>query len=72
MHTIKNAKYIFSRFNSYLESIHQNKQVIRHTKKVEGKVGLEKIQNKNWQYLVEKIISHIENQKNQTQLNENE
>ena len=59
----KNAKYIFYGYNSYLESIHQNKQIIRNTKKAQDKVGLEKIQNKDCQYLVEKIIDHIENQK---------
>ena len=46
LHTNKNAKYIFYRYNSYLELSHQKKQIIRHTKKVKGKVGLEKSQKK--------------------------
>ena len=60
LHTNKNAKYIFYRYNSYLESTLQNKQIIRQIEKVEHKFGLEKIQNKDLQDLVEKIIGHIE------------
>ena len=43
LHMNKNAKYILYRYNSYLKLTHQNKQIIRHPKKVEDKVGLEKI-----------------------------
>ena len=60
LHTDKIAKYIFYRHNSYLESTLQNKQIIRQIEKVEHKFGLEKIQNKDLQDLVEKIIGHIE------------
>ena len=60
LHTSKNAKYIFYRYNSYLESTLQNKQIIRQIEKVEDKFGLEKIQSKDRQDLVGKIIGHIE------------
>ena len=71
LHTNKNVKYIFYRYNSYLELTHQTKQIIRHAKNVKNKVGLKKTQNKDWQNLVEKIIGHIESKKKQTQLNKN-
>ena len=66
LHTDKIAKYIFYRHNSYLESTLQNKQIIRQIEKVEHKFGLEKIQNKDLQDLVEKIIGHIEIKKKKT------
>ena len=66
LHTGKIAKYIFYRYNSYLESTLQNKQIIRQIEKVEHKFGLEKIQNKDLQDLVEKIIGHIEIKKKKT------
>ena len=44
LYSNKNEKFLFYRFNSYLESIHQLKKIIRHSKKVNDKFSLEKIQ----------------------------
>ena len=38
----KNAKYLFYKFDAYLEAIHQPKKSIRHTKKVNDTFSLEK------------------------------
>ena len=48
------------RFYSYLESIHQPKKIIRHTKKVNNKFSLGKLQSINWQYFIEQIIIQVD------------
>ena len=48
------------RFNSYLESTHQPIKIIRHTKKVNDKFSLAKLQSVFWQYFIEQIIRQID------------
>ena len=63
MYSDKNAKYLFYRFNSYLESTHQPNKCIRHTKKGNDKFSLEKIQNVNWQYFLTVVIKQVDKPK---------
>ena len=37
--------------------------IFKHSKLTENKVVLEELENRNWQYLVENLISSIENKK---------
>ena len=46
LHINKNAKYVFYRYNSYLESTPENKQIIRQTKKLKIKSVLKKLKIK--------------------------
>ena len=71
LHTNKTVKYIFYRYNSYLEVTHQTKQIIRQTKKVKNKVGLEKFKIKIGKIQQKKSLVILKITKNQTQLNKN-
>lgn len=55
----KNAKYLFYRFNDYIRAWQQKKK-IKHTQKIKDSVGLKKIEDRNKQFLIEKIIHGIE------------
>ena len=56
----KNLKYLLYKFHDWIESMHAEKILIRHNSKVKDEVGLQKIEEKNKQFLIEKIISEIE------------
>ena len=56
----KNAKYLLYKFNDWIESMRAKKFLIRHTSKVKDKIGLQKIEEKDKQFLIEKIIAEIE------------
>ena len=57
----KNAKYLLYKFNDWIESMGAEKILIRHTSKIRGEIGLHKIEEKDKQFLIEKIIAKIEN-----------
>ena len=55
----KNVKYLFYKFNDYIRAWQQKKK-IKHTQKIKDSVGLKKIEDRNKQFLIEKIIHGIE------------
>ena len=57
----KNTKYLLYKFNDWIESMGAKIFLIRHTSKVRDEIGLRKIEEKDKQFLVEKIITKIEN-----------
>ena len=57
----KNAKYLLYKFNDWTESMGAEKILIRHTSKVRDEFGLQKIEDKDKEFLIEKIIAKIEN-----------
>ena len=68
MFSDKNTKYLFYKFNAYLEVSHQPNKSIRHTKKVNYKFSIEKIQNINWQYFLTQIMKQVDKLKNEVVL----
>ena len=56
----KNSKYLLYKFNDWIESLGAEKILIKHTSKVKDKVGLQKIEEKDKQFLIEKLIYEIE------------
>ena len=57
----KNTKYLLYKFNDWIESMGAKNFLIRHTSKVRDEIGLQKIEEKDKQFLVEKTIAKIEN-----------
>ena len=68
MLTNKNVKYFFYQYNDFLLSKNLPTISIRHSKIVEDYVAIEEIQNINWQYLIESLISRIEEENNDFRL----
>ena len=60
LYSNKNAKYLFYRFNDFIKKSGGKKQIIKHTLKIKDSVSLKKFENKNRQFLVEKIIHGVE------------
>ena len=56
----KNAKYLLYKFNDWIESLGGEKILIRHSSKVNDIVGLQKIEEKDKQFLIEKNIYEVE------------
>ena len=54
--TFKNAKYLLYRFSDLLESSGQAIIKIKHSKVTDDYIAVEEIQNKNWQYFIERVI----------------
>ena len=52
----KNVKYLFYRFNGYIKTSSEKRQTIKHTIKVNNSIGLKKTEERDQQFLVEKII----------------
>ena len=59
----KNPKYLLYKFNDWIESMNAEKILIRHTSNVKDEVGLQKIEEKDKQFLIEKIVPNIERKK---------
>ena len=59
----KSAKYLFYKFDDWIELMGGEKVLIRHTSKVRDEVGLQKIEENNRQFFIEKIIAKIESKK---------
>ena len=56
----RNTKYLFYRFNDYVKAYGSHRQKIRHTRKIKDSIGMQKLEEKSKQFLVEKIIHGIE------------
>ena len=55
-----NAKYLFYRFNNYIKMSGGKRQTIKHTSKVKDSIGLKKIEKRDRQFLVDKVIHTVE------------
>ena len=60
LYSNKNAKYLLYRFNDYIKMSGGKKQIIKHTLKIKDQIGLKKTEERNKQFLVEKIIHGVE------------
>ena len=56
----KNSKYLFYRFNDFIKAYGNPRYKLLHTRKMLDSVGIKKIEEKNKQFLIEKIIHGIE------------
>ena len=56
----KNSKYLFYRFNDFIKVNGNPRYKLLHTRKMLDTVGLQKVEQKNKQFLIEKIIHDIE------------
>ena len=56
----KNSKYLFYRFNDFIKAYGNPRYKLLHTKKMLDIVRLQKVEQKNNQVLLEKIIHGIE------------
>ena len=56
----KNSKYLFYRFNDFVKAYGNPRYKLLHTRKMLDSVGLKKGENKNKQFLIEKIIHGVE------------
>ena len=54
--SFKNTKYLAYRFNDYQNSIGKPLIKFRHSVVTENNLAAEEIQNKNWQYFIERVI----------------
>ena len=55
--TNKNSKYLFYRFNDYLERKLEPIKPVCHSIITDDDIALKVIQNKNWQYFIETILT---------------
>ena len=60
LYSNKNLKYLFYRLNDYLKSYGNPGEKIKHTQKIKNSNGLEKIEQRDKQFLIEKIIHSVE------------
>ena len=58
--TNKSIKYLFYRYNDYLVYKGFDPSPIVHTKLSTDEVVIEKLQNRDWQYLIESLIYEVE------------
>ena len=56
MLTNKNSKFLFYHFNDCLKQINELTKPVRHNVVLNDKTALEILQNKNWQYFIERIL----------------
>ena len=56
----KNSKYLFDRFNDFVKMYGNPRYKLLHTKKMLDSKALEKLENKNKQFMIEKIIQGVE------------
>ena len=56
----KNSKYLFYRFNDFIKAYGNPRYKLLHTKKMQDTVGLQKVEERNKQFLIEKLIHGIE------------
>ena len=54
--TKKNSKYLFYRFNDYLQGVLEPIKPVRHGIITDDDIALDVIQNENWQYFIETIL----------------
>ena len=61
LYSNKNSKYLLYKFSNWIQSLPGAKKlIIRHTAEAKDSYGLKKIEEKDWQFLIEKIIHGIE------------
>ena len=58
--SFKNSKYLFYVFNSFVRLYGNPRYKLKHTRKMKDSVALEKIEDRNKQFLVEKLIQQVE------------
>ena len=51
---------LFCRFNDYVKAHGNKRQKIKDTQKIKDSIGLQKIEKRDWKFLVEKIIHSVE------------
>ena len=56
MLTNKNSVFLFCHFNDYLRQINEPMKPVRHSIMANDDTTLEILQNKNWQYFIERIL----------------
>ena len=56
----KNAKHLLYKFNDWIESLGADKILIRYSSKVNNIASLQKIEEKDKQFLIEKDICEVE------------
>ena len=56
----KNSEYLFYKFNDKTDASGGERQIIWHTAKVKDEVGMKKIEERDRQFLIEKIIHDVE------------
>ena len=56
----KNSKCLFYKFNDQIDASAGERQIIRHTAKVKDEVRIKKTEERDRQFLVEKIIHGVE------------
>ena len=56
----KNSKYLFYWFNDYVKAYGNPRYKLLHTRKMLDTVGLKKVEDRNNQFLIEKIIHGVE------------
>ena len=56
----KNSNYSFYRFNDYVKAYGSHRRTIRHTRKMKDSIGMQKVEEKSKQFLIEKIIHGVE------------
>ena len=58
--SFKNSKYLFYRFNDFIKAYGNPRYKLLHTRKMLDTVGVKKLEEKNKQFLIEKLIHSIE------------
>ena len=56
----KHTKYLFYKFNNWIESMEGEKLLLRHTAKIKYDFSLKTIESRDRQFLIEKLIHSIE------------
>lgn len=56
----KNSKYLFYRFNDYIKAYGNPRYKLLHSRKILDTVGLQKVEGRSKQFLIEKIIHGVE------------
>lgn len=70
MFTNKTLKFLFCRFNNFLNMENCKMKYLRHMLIVVDQEGLTELQNRNWSYFIEKVNAVSENL-NKTEIHEN-
>ena len=52
----RNSKFLFYHFNDYLRQINEPTKPVRHSVVLNDETALEILQNKDWQYFIERIL----------------
>ena len=58
--SFKNSKYLFYRFNDFMKAYGNPRYKLLHTKKMLDTVNIKKIEEKNKQFLIEKLFHSVE------------